>query len=52
MCVCDILQCLVIGEITCEKMIVVLNKIDQIDEAKREKEISKVNCLYCLVYVV
>jgi len=25
-------------------MIVVLNKIDQIDEAKREKEIAKVSC--------
>lgn len=36
-------ECLVIGEITCEKMIVVLNKIDQIDEAKREKEISKMS---------
>ena len=31
-----------IGEITCERMIVVLNKIDQIDEEKRNKEISKV----------
>ena len=36
------LQCLVIGEITCEKMIVALNKIDQIDEGKRDKEIAKV----------
>ena len=43
-----VLQCLVIGEITCEKMVVALNKIDQIDEAKREKEIAKVNAtIYC-----
>ena len=32
-----------IGEITCEKMIVALNKIDQIDEGKRDKEIAKVH---------
>lgn len=37
-----------IGEITCEKMIVVLNKIDQIDEGKREKEIAKVNIVTLL----
>lgn len=37
-----------IGEVTCEKMIVALNKIDQIDEARREKEIAKVNTIsYC-----
>ena len=32
-----------IGEITCEHMIVVLNKIDLIDEAKREGQVAKVN---------
>ena len=42
------MQCLVIGEITCEKMIIALNKIDQIDEAKREREIAKVKIIiYC-----
>lgn len=39
-----------IGEITCEKMIVALNKIDQIDEVKREKEIAKVNTI-CTVHI-
>ncbi|XP_065903267.1 selenocysteine-specific elongation factor-like isoform X2 [Dysidea avara] len=36
-------ECLVIGEIACEKMIVILNKIDQIEEVKREKEIAKMS---------
>jgi selenocysteine-specific elongation factor len=35
-------ECLVIGEITCSKMVVVLNKVDLVDEAKREKHILKV----------
>ena len=35
-------ECLVIGEITCPKMIVVLNKLDQIPEAKRQPMIEKV----------
>ena len=35
-------ECLVIGEITCGKMIVVLNKIDLIPEAKRQTSIDKV----------
>ncbi len=35
-------QCLVIGEITCGHMIVVLNKVDLIDESKREAQIAKV----------
>ena len=35
-------ECLVIGEITCSKMIVVLNKIDSIPLDKREKTIEKV----------
>lgn len=34
-------ECLVIGEILCEKMIVVLNKVDMIDEKKREASIDK-----------
>ena len=36
-------ECLVIGEITCSKMIVVLNKIDSISIDKRAKTIEKVN---------
>ena len=35
-------ECLVIGQITCDKMIVILNKIDLIPEAKREHQIEKV----------
>ena len=35
-------ECLVIGEITCDKMIVVLNKVDLIDEDKRNTTIEKV----------
>ena len=35
-------ECLVIGEITCSRMIVVLNKIDSIPSDKREKTIEKV----------
>ena len=37
-----ILQCLVIGEITCDHMIVVLNKIDLVEPSKREAQIAKV----------
>ena len=36
-------ECLVIGEITCSRMIVVLNKIDSIQADKRDKTIEKVN---------
>ena len=36
-------ECLVIGEILCEKMIVVLNKVDMVDESKRRTTIDKVN---------
>lgn len=36
-------ECLVIGEITCDKMIVVLNKIDLIEESKRASTVEKVN---------
>ena len=35
-------ECLVIGQITCDKMIVVLNKIDLIPEAKRAQQVEKV----------
>ena len=35
-------ECLVIGEITCDHLIVVLNKIDQFPEAKRQAAIEKV----------
>jgi len=34
-------ECLVIGEITCSKMIVVLNKIDAVEIGKRDKTIEK-----------
>ncbi|PSN35635.1 Selenocysteine-specific elongation factor [Blattella germanica] len=34
-------ECLVIGEITCKKMIVVLNKIDLLEEGKRANLIEK-----------
>ena len=36
------IQCLVIGEITCEHMIVVLNKVDLLDPAKRDTQVAKV----------
>lgn len=36
-------ECLVIGEILCEKMVVVLNKIDLRKEEKRDALIEKVN---------
>lgn len=39
-------ECLVIGEITCDKMIIVLNKIDLIPEDKRATSIEKVWTLY------
>lgn len=35
-------ECLVIGEITCNKMVVVLNKIDLIPNEKRHPTIEKV----------
>lgn len=41
-------ECLVIGEITCDKMIIVLNKIDLIPEDKRATSIEKVWTLYFL----
>ena len=35
-------ECLVIGEITCSRMVVVLNKIDLIPGEKRQATIDKV----------
>ncbi len=35
-------ECLIIGEITCDMMLVVLNKIDLIEEAQRQSTIDKV----------
>jgi selenocysteine-specific elongation factor len=35
-------ECLVIGEVTCQKMIVVLNKTDLLPEGKRKALIDKV----------
>lgn len=35
-------ECLIIGEITCDKMLVVLNKIDLVEEAQRQATIEKV----------
>ena len=35
-------ECLVIGEILCQKMVVVLNKVDLIEEKKRSAVIEKV----------
>ena len=36
-------ECLVIGEITCDKMVIVLNKIDLIPHEKRAQTIEKVS---------
>ncbi len=35
-------ECLIIGEISCNKMLIVLNKLDLIEESKRESTIEKV----------
>jgi selenocysteine-specific elongation factor len=45
-------ECLVIGEITCNQMIVVLNKIDLIPNEKRQLTIEKVLSVFnelCLI---
>ncbi|XP_055701273.1 selenocysteine-specific elongation factor [Phlebotomus papatasi] len=34
-------ECIVIGQLTCKKMLVVLNKIDQLEEKKKQQEIEK-----------
>jgi len=41
-------ECLVIGEITCDKMIVILNKIDLIEPAKRASTIDRVSNFFLL----
>lgn len=38
-------ECLVIGEILCEKMVIVLNKVDLVEESKRQATIDKVYIL-------
>ena len=47
-------ECLVIGEITCDRMLIVLNKIDLIEESQRQLTIEKVekvssNCTVQLI---
>lgn len=44
-------ECLIIGEILCNKMIVVLNKIDLIEEKKRPAAIEKVNFYIAYLFV-
>jgi selenocysteine-specific elongation factor len=34
-------ECLIIGEICCDKLIIVLNKLDLIEESKREAYVDK-----------
>lgn len=41
-------ECLIIGEITCDKMIVVLNKIDLVEPAKRASTVDRVSCTFFL----
>ena len=36
-------ECLIIGEICCDKMLIVLNKLDQIEESKRAATIEKIS---------
>ena len=36
-------ECLIIGEISCNKMLIILNKLDLIEQSKRETTIEKVN---------
>jgi len=48
-------ECLIIGEITCDKMIVVLNKIDLVEPVKRASTIERVShlfdCFTVLIYL-
>ena len=44
-------ECLIIGEILCNKMIVVLNKIDLIEEKKRPAAIEKVSFYIAYLFV-
>ena len=41
-------ECLIIGEILCDKMIVVLNKIDLLDSNKQAAAIEKVTNIFPL----
>ena len=41
-------ECLVIGEIICDKMLVVLNKVDLVPEAKRKVRAA----IFCLLIVM
>lgn len=41
-------ECLVIGEITCDHMIIVLNKVDLIPQEKREAQVEKVRVNVCV----
>ena len=43
-------ECLVIGEILCEKMVVVLNKVDLLKEDKREALAEKVT--FVMIYII
>ena len=42
-------ECIVIGEITCPRVIVAINKVDLIDKAKREATLDKVGL--CIPFV-
>ncbi len=42
-------ECLIIGEITCDKMLVVLNKIDLIEETQRQSTIDKVEKYFLFI---
>ena len=44
-------ECLIIGEVTCQKMIVVLNKTDLLPEGKRTVLVDKVTELYVSLQV-
>lgn len=44
-------ECLVIGEITCSKMIVVLNKVDLLPVGKKDNMIDKVPGTY-IIYMI
>ena len=44
-------ECLVIGEITCDTMLVVINKIDLLPKEKRETAVEKVVCSFILFII-
>lgn len=45
-CKRNALQCLVIGEISCQHLVIVLNKIDLLPESTRATQIERVNYLF------